>query len=115
MSWDVDLLDESGVVTVPAHSEGGTYALGGTDSASLNVTYNYGRWIREGLDVEQGLKWLHDRKAKHCIERLEAAVGKLGTEKDSNYWAPTAGNAGYALAILLGWAKLHPEAHFQVE
>lgn len=43
MSYDVTFLDaDDRPCVVPDHTEGGTYALGGTTEATLNVTYNYG-------------------------------------------------------------------------
>lgn len=101
-------------VEVPNHSEGGTYAMGGIAQAELNLTYNYSRFFREALDREDGLRWLHDKRASECIGRLADAVGLLGVERDEDYWAPTRGNAGHALSILLEWAKAHPEAVFRV-
>lgn len=48
------------------------------------------------------------------MERLRIAVNTLGTVRDNDYWKPTPGNAGYALAILLKWAGQYPEARFKV-
>ncbi len=62
MSYDIDLsYPESGLAQIPSHEEGGTYALGGSTNASLNVTYNYGGFYREHLDSEQGIRWLYDK------------------------------------------------------
>jgi hypothetical protein len=78
------------------------------------VTYNYSKHYRESIDREGGLGWLHEKKASETIKRLEKAIKKLGTERDTDYWAGTPGNAGYALSILLKWAKQHPDAVFRV-
>lgn len=99
---------------VPVHSEGGTRVAGGTQYAELNVTYNYGGHIRKALHPD-GLKWLNGKVAKDVIQQLENAVATLGTRMDDDYWKDTEGNAGFALSILLGWAKLHPEAVFEVD
>ena len=89
------------------HAEGGTYALGGTHRAELNVTYNYSKWYsRLG---EEGLRWLDGKTARATIARLERAVETLGTQQDDDYWKATSGNAGYALSILLRWARQHPD------
>ena len=125
MSYWVSLKDENrNNVIVDSHSEGGTYAIGGINDADLNVTYNYsGDFVRawpEDLDKRKkagdGLlgKMLHGRKAGDVIELLEKAVEKLGTDRHPDYWAPTPGNAGYALSILLTWARQHPNAVFHV-
>jgi hypothetical protein len=64
--------------------------------------------------TNNGIHWLNKKKASKTIERLEEAVKELGTEKSNNYWESTPGNAGYALSILLKWAKQYPDAIFEV-
>jgi hypothetical protein len=110
MSYDIDLSYPDDLAQVENHADGGTYVLGGTTDASLNITYNYGRFYREHLDKEQGIRWLYNKKASETIDRLQKAVEDLGTTRDADYWKATPGNAGYALAILLSWARQHPEA-----
>jgi hypothetical protein len=117
MSYDFWLEKNGKTCEVPNHIEGGTYAIGGTTEASLNVTYNYSCFYYWFLDKEQGLKWLVGKKAKDTIVRLDKAVHILteeagfgGNVYEKDYWACTPGNAGHALKILLSWAKLHPEA-----
>lgn len=112
MSYDISLTKDGGSVKVGTHTEGGTYSMGGTDRAELNITYNYSWFFRRFLDSEKGIRWLYGRKARDCVERLEKAVEALGTHRFENYWASTPGNAGYALSILLDWAKENPEAIF---
>lgn len=115
MSYDVSLEDESGTcVAVDRHTEGGTYAVGGTVDADLNVTYNYSWFYFRYLDKKHGLRWLSGKRASETIEKLEAAVKELGDNTYEDYWAPTPGNAGYALAVLLGWAKQYPDATWRV-
>ena len=104
---------DHGPLNVDQHSEGGTYVLGGTIDAELNVTYNYSVHIRSAMHPD-GLRFLHERQAAEAIPFLERAVASLGTERDPDYWAPTAGNAGYALNILLTWARKHPDGVFRV-
>lgn len=114
MSWWVSLEENDKPVKVRDFVAGGTYPIGGTDEAELNITYNYSELYYRYLDKENGLQWLHQRKAKDCIEKLEKAVKELGTEQDENYWTASKGNAGYALNILLKWARQYPEAKFEV-
>ena len=111
MSYDVGLYRKV-PVEVESHTEGGTYALGGTDRAELNITYNYSKYFYRELDAEKGLRWLYGQTGEAVIPRLEKAIAALGTKQDTNYWADTPGNAGYALSILLKWAKQHPDAVF---
>ena len=124
--------------------EGGTQLVGGTTECDLNITGNYSRLYHLALDKEDGLGWLYGKRAKDTIERLEKAVELLSTDQyvrtvdncvkcgfrtgvgkgladpysDENrrrdYWAPTPGNAGYALNILLGWAREHPEGEWSL-
>lgn len=118
MSWDVVLYDPetNTPVSVPNHQEGGTYPVGGTDDAVLNITYNYGRHYYEVLPIEDGESfgtWLNRKTGAEVIPHLERAVALLGTDRDPDYWLDSPGNAGYALSILLAWARLHPTARFE--
>jgi len=112
MSYWVYLEEEGEPVSVDCHMEGGTYACGGMDTAELNITYNYSRHFTKVL--LNGLKSLDGKHAKDVIKKLKKAVKKLGTTQDSDYWKPTAGNAGFALNILLTWAIDNPDAIFRV-
>ena len=115
MSYDVDLICKScnQIVRVEKHTEGGTHAMDGSKDASLNVTYNYSEHLNAALGCSLS-DALHDKKAKDCIKILEKAVNSLGTKRSNDYWESTEGNAGHALNILLGWAKQHPNATFNV-
>jgi len=118
MSYDIDLKNKDGqVVSVDNHEEGGTYCLGGTTEASLNVTYNYSPFYYHFLDRDEGLRWLYGKTGEEVVARLEKAIEELkplGGDRQfvENYWAPTPGNASHALQILLSWAKQHPTATF---
>lgn len=121
MSYWVSLEKDKKIIKVKPFEEGGTYVLGGSDEADLNITYNYGWFYWKCLDKKAGLKWLNGKLAKDCIGKLEKTIKELGTnryKRDNeypDYWAPTPGNAGYALNILLKWAKMNPEAKFKVD
>jgi len=115
MSWNVSLLySNEKYAQVDNHKEGGTYAMGGVTDADLNITYNYSWFYHQCLDKSKGIDWLDGKIAKETILHLTEAVKKLGTRQYKDYWADTPGNAGYALNILLGWAKQHPDAVFEV-
>jgi hypothetical protein len=88
---------------------GGTYAMGGTTEAWLNITYNYGAFFRDHIDAEEGIRALYGKTGAECVPILEKAVAELGTERARNYWAATPGNAGAALNDLLTLAKLCPD------
>lgn len=119
MSYDIELVDKKtgGIVSAASHTEGGTYAIGGSTCAALNVTYNYAGLFRYALRETDGIRWLYGKTGKECSRRLQAAIRKLESLDRSgpfeDYWAPTPGNAARALKILLGWAREHPTAVFQ--
>ena len=120
MSWWVSLEDENGrSLSVPRHTEGGTFVLGGTDEAELNVTYNYSARFREAWPEElRGhgalTQMLNGLTGADTIPLLEQAVAKLGTDRSADYWEPSAGNAGAALDTLLSWARTHPQGRWRV-
>jgi len=118
MSYWVSLRDAGGeVCTVPKFEDGGTKVAGGSEEAELNVTYNYGevyRLVPKFLGFEFSIGFLNNRKALYTIAYLEHVVEVLGDKTYPDYWAPTPGNAGHAAAILLKWARLHPDATFEV-
>lgn len=100
-------------VEVTSFEDGGTYVLGGSNEASLNVTYNYSPlyWKVWGGGLKETLD---GKRAGDVIAALETGAEKLGTERYRDYWAPTDGNAGAALATLLNWARQYPDAVFRV-
>ena len=116
MSWDVEL-ENAG--PVGRFEDGGTHVMGGTTHPELNITYNYGQcfrlvWPKE-LNGPNALgQMLDGKQAKDTIADLEIAVEKLGTRGYDDYWAPTPGNAGAALARLLEWAKQYPDGTWRV-
>lgn len=114
MSYDVVLRHKCKEVEVPNHTEGSTYPLGGRTTARLSVTYNYSPFYETVFPESERLYWLQDKTAAETIPILEAAVTALGVVRDPDYWTSIAGNAGYALNILLGWARLHPDAIWSV-
>jgi len=124
MSWWATLANGNRAVLVDSHAEGGTYVLGGTTEAELNITYNYSSMFRaagirlregdEGHQANDRLFYLHGKTGQESIEPLSRAVEKLGTNRHNDYWKDTAGNAGYALSILLNWAKQHPDANWKI-
>ena len=112
MSYDIDLKERGKFCRVSHHSEGGTYAAGGTDAASLNVTYNYAEVVGPlGFSFNDSL---HGKTARDTLVPLAAIVAECGIEQDDDYWKPTPGNAGYAASILLRWASMYPDAVWSV-
>lgn len=105
-SGDTIIFDESHDIT------GGTFALGGTDEAWLNITYNYAKFYYEHIDPKTGIRSLYGKTGKEVIPVLEKAIKALGTETDKDYWKATPGNAGAALQGLLIFAKARPDGIF---
>jgi len=109
MSWDVEIAkkndggESGGVLEVDAHTEGGTFALGGTPTAELNITYNYDSLFTNALGVP--FPSLHGKHIREVGPLLFEAAKKLGTKPAADYWKPTAGNAGHALMILANWCE----------
>ncbi len=110
MSYDVELCRDGLPVQVSNHEEGGTFILGGSEDAVLNITYNYARFYYEYLDRARGLRWLYGKTGEETAPRLATAIAYLGTQASGNYWDSTHGNAGRALHILFKWAVEHPDA-----
>ncbi len=110
MSYWVYLQKDGTNVEIEKHEEGGTFELGGTTEAVLNVTWNYAEFYCQELDEDQGLRWLNGKTAAETMDRLAHATAELGDCRDPDYWAATPGNAGHALAILWSWARQHPGA-----
>jgi hypothetical protein len=108
MSYDVSL-ENAG--PVERFVDGGTYPVGGTDDPELNITYNYAEVYQIfGFSIND----LHGKRAGDFIEKFDEIVTKCGTKSFTDYWAPTPGNAGVAIARLLAWAKQYPDATFRV-
>ena len=105
MSYSIHLApipDDSSVLELADvhHERGGTYVLGGTNQASLSVTYNYsGHFARAFVG---GIRSLYGRTARESIALLDHGISILGTAEppDADYWQPTAGNAVAALQSL---------------
>ncbi len=108
MSYDISLQNEKGeIAKVKRFQEGGTYQMGGSDVAELNVTYNYSEIfsIKKELDGKSGAG---------TLSLLKSKVAELGTNRYKDYWAPTHGNVGYMLEILRRWAEQYPDYTWRV-
>ena len=101
---------------VDHHNEGIIVVEGGSDRAIISVTYNYGHLYRLAriFPKGNGLRWLNGRTAKDVTDYLELGAIRLGTRRYKDIYAPTPGNAGHVLSVLLKWARQHPEATFEV-
>lgn len=130
MGWGIRLLTPSGdLAQTERHTFGSQYAVGGTTDASTTVTFNYsGHYHDSGVQTPKPWTehrgesrtdfspwWLHGRTGRETAPVLMQVVQSLGTERASNYWESTAGNAGYAMSVLWLWAIDHPDCIWEVD
>ena len=110
MGYTIKLVDEHGdIVQVDSHTEGVNRMVATTNAVVSMPLYKN---LYNAIDGSEGIRWLYGKKALVCIGRLHGAIRELGMVQDYDYWKATPGNAGYALSILLKWAKQHPDAVF---
>jgi hypothetical protein len=91
------------------HIRGGTYAIGGTTEAWLNITYNYYPHFKQAFGDDEGVRCVYGKTGAESIPILNAAIAKLGDDVSSDYWEPTEGNAKRALCGLLALAQMRPD------
>ena len=105
MSWDVSITDPETELYLKVNhfTEGGTYVLGGSDEANLNITWNYCQYYYRVLEIEGGLRGLNNQTVEYALPILKQGIEQLGTDESSDYWEPTEGNARKALVILANW------------
>lgn len=111
MSYDIRLRDADGetvCLDMPHSLRGGTYALGGTTEAWLNVTYNYSKHFYRVLG-DKGIRSIYGMRAADSLPLLRAAVEKLSNDTSEDYWEATEGNAKQALMNLITLAEAAPE------
>ena len=113
MSYDIRLCDPVTKETIEFKNRhyltGGTYQVGGTYEAWLNVTYNYAPHFYRLIDEEKGIRAIYGMTGAQSIKILNEAVLKLGDDECSNYWEPTEGNAKAALLKLIALAEMRPD------
>lgn len=117
MSYDVELLEPVSKKTIQFdskhHMTGGTYCLGGTTEAWLNITYNYAKPYSkavEGFSINN----LEGKTALETMPQIQEVIDNLGDEVDDDYWKPTEGNAKKALIQLLALAKMRPDGIWHI-
>lgn len=127
MSWDIELVDpvtrETLELDEPHQMRGGTYAIGGTKEAWINVTYNYSRWYQKAFG-EKNIRTIYGMSGAQSIPVLEKAIRALEEDPDDmtpegiaeyaahdagGYWTPTKANAIKPLYQLLALAQMRPD------
>jgi hypothetical protein len=133
MSYDIRLVDpvtrDTLQLDTPHHMRGGTYAVGGTTEAHLNVTYNYAPhfrrvfepveirlhapdWMRDLRHIQplaHGIRTIYGLTGAKSLPLLDAAIAKLADDVDPDYWKATEGNAKRALLQLRALAAMRPD------
>lgn len=112
MSYDIELQHPITKQTLqldsPHQMKGGTYVLGGTTEASLNITYNYGK-IFYKIFGEEGIRSIYGKSGAESVSMLDDAINQLGDDVDEDYWKATEGNAKNSLIQLKTLAQLRPD------
>ena len=129
MSYDIELTDQVTGKTLeldaPHHMRGGTYAVGGTTRAHLNVTYNYAPQFYRAFGSagsvdetscfgqmfagnQRGVRTLYGMTGAESLPVLDKAISILADDVDPDYWKATDGNAKRALAQLRALAAMRP-------
>ena len=131
MSYDICLNDPVTGDTLelpePHFMRGGTYAIGGTTEARLNVTYNYARhfyrvfeelpapstkapaWLHQQGEPVGGIRTIYGLTGAESLIVLDRAIARLKDGVSSNYWEGTEDNAKRALMQLRALATLRPD------
>jgi hypothetical protein len=112
MSYDISLCDpitdEVILFDFDHEMKGGTYAVRGTNTAWLNITYNYSPHYYRVMG-KKGIREIYGKTGAESIPILKKAIEQLGDDTDPNYWKPTEGNAKKPLFQLLAMAKIRPD------
>ena len=112
MSYDISLLNPITKEVIefdfPHQIKGGTYAIGGTSQAWLNVTYNYSKFYYNVFG-DKGIRTIYGMTGAESIPVLKEAISKLGDDTNPDYWKPTEGNAKGPLLGLLAFAQMRPD------
>lgn len=112
MSYDIYLkhpVTKEILAIEEAHNiKGGTFAIGGTKEAWLNITYNYSKHYYNTMG-EKGIRTIYGMSGAESIPILKDAISKLGDDVSKDYWESTEGNAKSALYGLLALAQLRPD------
>lgn len=113
MSYDIYLKNpETGNTIIfdePHQISGGTYQVGGSTEAWLNITYNYAPHYYR-IYGEKGIRFLYGMAARDSIPYLQEGIALLSNDVSDDYWESTEGNAKKALIQLLSLALMAPNA-----
>lgn len=131
MSYSLSLVDPVTLAALeldePHHMRGGTYPVGGSREARLNVTYNYSshyyrlfptrpascdcdqNYSREADGSVGGIRSIYGLTGAQSIPVLSAVIDQLKDDTAPSYWTATEGNAKRALMQLRALAHMRPD------
>jgi len=133
LSYDISLCDpvtkETLELDAPHQIKGGTYAMGGTTEAWLNITWNNSRWYRMDSvfpkrNDQSGIRSIYGMTGAESIPVLKSAIAALENSDQelseeeqaeykrqgtTGYWIPTKANAIKPLYGLLAFAQMRPD------
>jgi hypothetical protein len=116
MSYDLYIVDDDGNTMRLGKTTHdimcGTYVLGGTNEAHINITYNYAPFFKTVFG-DEGIRTLYGRKVSETFKPLLEAANKLHGRPADNYWESTEGNARKALIDCIALSLLFPEGTWQ--
>lgn len=107
MSYDLEF--DCGPLPDDHDIRGGTFAMHGTTSPCLNITYNYASHFAKFLG-EDGIRSLYGKTAAEVIVHTEKAISQMVGSPSDDYWDATEGNAKAALTSLRDLAILCPKS-----
>lgn len=112
MSYDISLLDPVTKETIELDNihdiRGGTYCMGGTTEAWINITYNYAEHFRKVIG-EDGIRTIYGMTGAESIPLLKNAISQLSDDVSEDYWDDTEGNVKKSLYGVLALAQLRPD------
>lgn len=114
MSYDIEIIDPNTRERIefdePLDIRGGTYQLGGTTTAWLNITYNYSPFFCD-IFGENGIRTIYGMNVRESMPLLLDAMLNLKGNPAECYWDATEGNARAAIMelMMLGMRALEGE------
>lgn len=103
------------LLDAPHQMKGGTFVVGGTSEAWLDVTYNYSKFYKKAFDNEKGIKIIEGLSGAESIPILKTAIANLGDVKPTkDYWEGNEGNAKIPLRQLLAFAQMRPDGVWEI-
>lgn len=113
MSYSISIVDKKTNKTVLVNHDikGSTYAIGGSNLAEMDITYNYSKYYYDKFGT-YGIRSLYGKPLDEAIKILKKVITSFGDVLPSeDYWKPTKGNAKFALIDLLNLCEITRKAY----